>query len=102
MTEQNAAPQTGATVKGYRTLSADETAMMNELKRTSALFLAQLEIVRQSVQAQYQKAHSGEGGAEQLRLDDAEPFRWLAMARTDMQHACMFACRAVAQPAGNS
>ena len=102
MTEQNAMPQTGSTVKGYRTLTADEIEMMNQLKRTSALFLEQLAIVRQHVQTQYKMAHAAPAGDEQNRLDDAEPMRWLAMAKTEMQHACMFGCRAIAQPSGNS
>lgn len=97
-----AAPQTGATVKGYRQLGADELAMMNELKRTSALFIEQLEIARKHVAEQYRAANAADTGAEKARLEDAEPYRWLSMAKTDMQRACMAACRAVAQPDGNS
>lgn len=97
-----ATPQTGATVKGYRTLGADELAMMNELKRTSALFIEQLEIARKHVADQYRTANAANTSAEKDRLEDAEPYRWLSMAKTDMQRACMAACRAVAQPEGNS
>lgn len=97
-----AEPQTGATVKGYRTLGPDELAMMNELKRTSALFIEQLEIARQHVLRQYQAANTANTSMEKDRLEDAEPHRWLSMAKTDMQRACMAACRAVAQPEGKS
>lgn len=71
-----AKPQDGSTVKGYRTLTDKEIANMNRLKEISRQFLAQLEF-----------------------LDDGEnDRRWLAIARTDMQTACMAACRAVARP----
>lgn len=71
-----AKPQDSSTVKGYRTLTDKEIANMNRLKEISRQFLAQLEF-----------------------LDDGEnDRRWLAIARTDMQTACMAACRAVARP----
>ncbi|UUE37956.1 hypothetical protein L0Y26_08605 [Pectobacterium aroidearum] len=71
-----AKPQDGSTVKGYRSLTDKEIANMNRLKEISRQFLAQLEF-----------------------LDDGEnDRRWLAIARTDMQTACMAACRAVARP----
>lgn len=99
---EGAAPQSGTTVAGDRQLSADEIAMMNELSRTSALFLTQLGILEQHIQAQYTAAHSNPTSNEQSRLEDATPFKWLAKARTSMQEACMFARRAVAQPTGKS
>lgn len=71
-----AKPQDGSTVKGYRTLNDKDIANMNRLKEISRQFIAQLEFLK--------------GG-------DADP-RWLAIAKTDMQTACMAACRAVAKP----
>lgn len=71
-----AKPQDGSTVKGYRTLGEKEIGNMNRLKDISRQFLAEL---------------------EHLKGEDTDP-RWLAIARTDMQTACMAACRAVAQP----
>ncbi len=71
-----AKPQDGSTVKGYRTLGEKEINNMNRLKEISRQFLAQLDF---------------------LKGEDTDP-RWLAIARTDMQTACMAACRAVAQP----
>lgn len=71
-----AKPQDGSTVKGYRTLGDKEIANMNRVKEISRQFLAQLEFLDDGVNDQ----------------------RWLAIARTDMQTACMAACRAVARP----
>jgi len=71
-----AKPQDGSTVKGYRTLGDKEIANMNRVKEISRQFLAQLEFLNDGVN---------------------DP-RWLAIARTDMQTACMAACRAVARP----
>ncbi|MCL5502107.1 hypothetical protein M5Y49_25980 [Escherichia coli] len=72
-----AKPHDGSTVKGYRTLGDKEIANMNRVKEISRQFLAQLEFLNDGVNDQ----------------------RWLAIARTDMQTACMAAYRAVARPA---
>ncbi|WP_147196001.1 hypothetical protein [Pantoea sp. CCBC3-3-1] len=71
-----AKPQDGSTVKGYRTLTAGDIEVMNRLKDVSRHFLNLLETSKET---------------------GANP-RWIAMAKTEMQKACMFACRAVAQP----
>ncbi|EPK7771268.1 DUF7681 family protein [Klebsiella oxytoca] len=71
-----AKPQDGNTVKGYRTLTAGDIEQMNRLKDVSRHFINLLETAKES-------------GAD---------LRWLAMAKTEMQKACMFGCRAVAQP----
>ncbi|HDL6856604.1 TPA: hypothetical protein PXL45_000352 [Yersinia enterocolitica] len=75
-----AKPQDGSTVKGYRTLTEKDIANMNRLKEISRQFIAQLEF---------------------LNAGDIDP-RWLAIAKTDMQTACMAACRAVARPDADS
>ena len=72
----SAAPMTGEQVKGYRKLSEAEINAMNRLKTISRDFLREL---------------------QDLPELGADP-RWLAMAKTDMQRACMAACRAVARP----
>ncbi|AOE41231.1 hypothetical protein BEE12_16050 [Pantoea agglomerans] len=72
----SAAPQTGATVTGYRTLSTDEIALMNRFKAVSKEFCALI---------------------TEAKDTGADP-RWLAMAKSHMQHSCMFACRAVTKP----
>lgn len=65
-------------VKYGRDLSLAEKQAMNRLKDASRAFLAELE-------------HIGR------MLPDIDK-RWVAIARTDMQTACMAACRAVARP----
>lgn len=72
-----AKPQDGSTVKGYRTLTETEIGAMNDLKAISRKFLAEIEML--STNSEYDR-------------------RWLAIAKTDMQTACMAACRAVARP----
>ncbi|WP_145587424.1 hypothetical protein [Yersinia rochesterensis] len=71
-----AKPQDGSTVKGYRTLTEKDIANMNRLKDISRQFIAQLDFL-----------NNGESDG-----------RWLSIAKTDMQTACMAACRAVARP----
>lgn len=50
MTDQQAAPQTGKTVIGYRELSNAEILAMNKLKQASRAFLAELEAVANTCQ----------------------------------------------------
>ncbi|EPK5594478.1 hypothetical protein POF88_18380 [Enterobacter kobei] len=71
-----AKPQDGSTVKGYRTLTPGDIEVMNRLKDVSRHFLNLLETSKET---------------------GADP-RWAVMAKTEMQKACMFACRAVAKP----
>lgn len=96
---QAAAPQTGATVQGYRALTKADTDQMNDFKATSAYFLETLAQYRDAIGAQL-------GGPAMLSDTQAaelnEALRWLAIARTDMQTACMAACRAVAKPSSDS
>lgn len=71
-----AKPQDGTTVKGYRTLTAGDIEVMNRLKDVSRHFISLLDTAKET---------------------GADP-RWVSMARTEMQKACMFACRSVALP----
>ena len=73
-----AIPQDGNTVKYGRDLSIAEKQAMNWLKDASRAFLAELDLVGRL-------------------LPDIDR-RWAAIARTDMQTACMATCRAVSQP----
>ncbi|MBL5927842.1 Acb2/Tad1 domain-containing protein [Enterobacter asburiae] len=72
-----AKPQDGSTIKGYRSLTETEIGAMNDVKAISRNFLAELDML--ATNGEYDK-------------------RWLAIARTDMQTACMAACRAIARP----
>jgi hypothetical protein len=71
-----AKPQDGSKVTGYRTLTDKDISNMNRLKEISRQFIAQVEFLN--------------GG-------DVD-HRCMAIARTKMQEACMWACRGVAQP----
>ena len=86
-----AKPQDGSTVKGYRTLGPKEIEDMNELKKISREFCQLLE--KQKVWVQDELAMTGNHSTE---AHDAG--RCLSIARTKMQEACMWACRAVARP----
>lgn len=72
----SAKPMTGVEVRGYRTLNEGDIQVMNQLKDVSRQFLILLEAARET---------------------GADP-RWVSMAKTEMQKACMSACRAVAKP----
>lgn len=86
-----AKPQDGSTVKGYRTLGPKEVGDMNELKQATREFNALLE--KQKSWVADELAMTGN------HSDEAhEAGRCLAIARTKMQEACMWACRAVARP----
>ncbi|EEO3502435.1 hypothetical protein G5Y01_002599 [Salmonella enterica subsp. enterica] len=87
-----AEPQDGRTVKGYRTLSTDDIAQMNELKEISRDFCEKLDIERTHLSLEVVVA-----GSDKARERD-NAFRCLAIARTKMQEACMWAVRAVARP----
>ncbi|ADO67755.1 hypothetical protein HK639_72 [Escherichia phage HK639] len=86
-----AKPQDGTTVKGYRTLSPGDIERMNRLKGVSRHFCNLHDTEREHVNDELSATgnHSAEAN---------EAARCLAIARTKMQEACMWACRAVARP----
>ncbi len=91
-------------IKGYRELSADDIALMNEIKEEGARLEALVNKVRNRITLQRQgtlcksmEAHE-RTEPERERLDAAEPERWAAMAKTDFQTGLMKLVRAVAQP----
>lgn len=85
-------------IKGYRDLTAEDIALMNDIKTAGDAFGELVKRVQERVKAQRvtQPAIAG----EKERLDAAEPERWAAMARTDFQTGLMKLVRAVAQPGG--
>ncbi|EMT6398468.1 TPA: hypothetical protein ACPZX6_004137 [Klebsiella oxytoca] len=87
-----AKPQDGTTVKGYRTLTAGEIERMNRLKGVSRHFCSLLDTEREVATAKVVERGS------QAETERAEALRCMAIARTKMQEACMWACRAVARP----
>ncbi|MBA7773838.1 MULTISPECIES: hypothetical protein [unclassified Enterobacter] len=86
-----AKPQDGSTVKGYRTLTPGDIERMNRLKGVSRHFCSLLDTEREHVNGEL--STTGNHSAEAH-----EAARCLAIARTKMQEACMWACRAVARP----
>lgn len=89
-----AKPQDDSTVKGYRKLGPKEIGDMNELKQVACEFNARLE--KQKARVADELAMTGNHSAEAHEAD-----RCLAIARTKMQEACMWACRAIARPDAN-
>lgn len=81
-------------IKGYRDLSVDEIALMNEIKEHERLTFALLDRVKEHLGDQLRCANE----IELARINATEPGRWQAMARTDFQVAYMKLVRAVAQP----
>lgn len=109
-------------IKGYRDLSAEEIALINKVKAHGEATQALIDEVDKHLHTQFgathpewrqqnveadtsyeaQRAETPEVQAakavENERLTQAEPFRWLAMARSDLQVGIMKLNRAVAQP----
>lgn len=93
-------------IKGYRDLTAEEIALMNRVKDAGAALLAvQAEVAlvttRVFMDARINAlADEAAHGAELARIVDAEPLRWAAIAKTDIQTGIMALVRAIAQPGG--
>jgi len=85
-------------ISNYRELSQVEIDLMNRIKQKGAELLALRAEVLSHLAQQKQDADSVDGGL--ARLIDAEPERWAAIAKTDIQTGVMALVRAVAQPAG--
>lgn len=88
-------------IKGYRDLSQAEIDLMNRIKEKGAELLALHVEVRDVIT---QQAATLNGAATKERVDAiiafnaAEPQRWAAIAKTDIQTGLMALIRAVAQP----
>ncbi|PNU36536.1 Acb2/Tad1 domain-containing protein [Serratia marcescens] len=86
-----AKPQDGSTVKGYRTLTPELIKDMNEIKAASHAFIKLVDKQKGWVDAELCETAN-------MSQEAHEANRCLAIARTKMQEACMWACRAVARP----
>lgn len=98
-------------ITGYRELSQAEIDLMNRIKTKGAellelqvelvdlLKLQEMNKINAIDQAQTSDAEA-EAKAEFNRFHAAEPFRWAAVGKTDIQTGIMALVRAVAQPAG--
>lgn len=82
-------------ITGYRQLSQAEADLMNKIKFYGVDIESLITEVEAHLVAQ-NRANTGPLEAE--RLAKTQPFRWVAIARTDFQTALMALTRAVAQP----
>lgn len=98
-------------IKGYRDLSQEEIDLMNRIKEKGAeLLLLQKELanrlctdfeVKQVAAQNSQHAPNDFASPEYQefnRFKEAEPQRWAAIGKTDIQTGIMALVRAVAQP----
>ena len=88
-------------ITNYRELSEEEIELMNRLKQKGQEFLDLLKEVEET-QGSMLSAIAQDSSVEDriAAIRNGDCFRWLAMAKTDVQTATMFACRAVALPEG--
>lgn len=98
-------------INGYRDLSKEEIYLMNRIKEKGAELLAlQAELaarldtdeeVKRAAAIRSQLAPNDFASAEYQewnRFKEAEPLRWAAIGKTDIQTGIMALVRAVAQP----
>lgn len=88
-------------ITGYRDLTQDEIDLMNRIKALGAEFEAVYRQVHEHIDQQHIAMHEAPkeaGDDEAARLSSAEPKRWAAIAKTDIQTGLMALTRAVAQP----
>lgn len=88
-------------ISGYRELSQQEIDLMNKIKALGPVIEEVLLKIEDHVKAQviagYNQADQGEQG-ESMRLYEATPERFIALAKTELQTGLMYLTRAVAQP----
>lgn len=97
-------------ITGYRQLNDEEAQLMNLVKAKGQEFNALLNKVDTYLAAQRLDAERVSAGpegkecdigkAELARIEAAQPCRWLAIGRTDLQTGVMAVIRAIAQPGG--
>lgn len=100
-------------IKGYRDLSQEEIDLMNRIKQKGGELLdLQKELAARlstDFEVKYYAAKVSQVSPEDFaspefqefnRFEAAEPQRWAAIGKTDIQTGIMALVRAVAQPAG--
>lgn len=90
-------------ISGYRELTQAEIDAINIVKSMGAALEALIddtgkELRKAEVAALSMPSEAGE--IERARIAKAQPQRWLALARTDLQTGLMYLTRAIAQPQG--
>ena len=86
-------------IVGYRELTQEDIDLMNQIKAAGRELLQLQEIVFKRNRDYADNLYFTPGATPELdRLEAAEPARWAAIARTDIQTGVMALVRAVAQP----
>jgi hypothetical protein len=91
-------------ISGYRELNQEEVDLMNRIKAKGVeLLQLQAELANHLLDQRQKKAIASENGQqaavhEFVRFSRAEPERWAAIGKTDIQTGIMALVRAVAQP----
>ena len=92
-------------ITGYRELSQQEVDLMNRIKAKGAEMLSLCAELQKNLSEALDEKHlastaqESDATAELRRFVDAEPHRWAAIGKTDIQTGIMALVRAVAQPA---
>lgn len=87
-------------ISGYRELSQEEIDLMNRIKAKGAELLDLHRELAQYLNKQHGQAVQDHPTGELARLLEAEPKKWAAIGKTDIQTGIMALVRAVAQPEG--
>lgn len=93
-------------IVGYRELTQEDIDLMNRIKAAGRELLALHDEVANRCRSQIENAVANRSGKpsdspeaqENARLIEAQPLRWAAIAKTDLQTGVMALVRAVAQP----
>lgn len=91
-------------IAGYRQLSEKEQATINNIKRLEQAVLATIvdvgAVLREQRDAAMDPTHGTEDERRAVRdrVEGAEPQRWLAIGKTNIEQGFMAVVRAIAQP----
>ena len=88
-------------ISGYRELTQAEIDLMNEIEALGPVIQAVCDKVSAHILVQRAACANGmtvEQQGEAIRLDAADPERWLVWGRDGMQANMMYLTRSVAQP----
>ena len=83
-------------IKSYRDLNQEEIDLMNKIKSHERETLKLLKEVEDHLATQLIAADAD--NVARIRMNACQPYRWVAIARHDIEIGFMAAVRAVAQP----
>ena len=81
-------------ITGYRQLNEEEAQLMNDIKALGQKIEGHIAMVGSHLRTQWAEALP----ADAERIENAQPNRWVSIARTDFQTGLMALTRAIAQP----